>query len=234
MVFALYVKLGSLLVKQISKPLASQLKSSAIAHPALRSLLTRLGQRMHEYNAALTQKLKSEGELATGRKVRRDGARRWRRHGRGFRVVTLLLTAALRAQVFVTRLDDDAALKKAADFMGEVFIFAARALRRAERSPRSALRLTPCKQVAGAAVAYEVTVSKVKDEAKAEATRAEKQELRDAFVQVKETLADTKASVQALDARLRRLEAQRAARAWWPRILGGGGGGGDTWELSRA
>jgi hypothetical protein len=29
--------------------------------------------------------------------------------------------------VFVTRLDDDAALKKAADFMGEVFIFAARA-----------------------------------------------------------------------------------------------------------
>ena len=83
-------------------------------------------------------------------------------------------------------------------------------------------------------MAYEVTVSKVKDEAKAAATRAEKQELRDAFVQVKETLADTKASVQALDARLRRLEAQRAARAWWPRILGGGGGSADDWQLSRA
>ena len=135
MVFALYVKLGSLLVKQISKPLASQLKSSAIAHPALRSMLTRLGQRMHEYNAALTQKLKSEGELATGRKARR--------HGRGFRVVTLCPhSRCARAQVFITRLDDDAALKKAADFMGEVFIFAARALRRAARFPCATPRLT--------------------------------------------------------------------------------------------
>jgi hypothetical protein len=36
------------------------------------------------------------------------------------------VACARLAQVFVTRLDDDAALKKAADFMGEVFIFAAR------------------------------------------------------------------------------------------------------------
>jgi hypothetical protein len=73
-VMAFYVKLGTLLVKQISKPLASQLKSSAVAHPSLRGVLTRLGQRMHEYNASLTQKLKSDGEIATGRKARRPGA----------------------------------------------------------------------------------------------------------------------------------------------------------------
>jgi hypothetical protein len=74
-VMAFYVKLGTLLVKQISKPLASQLKSSAVAHPSLRGVLTRLGQRMHEYNASLTQKLKSDGEIATGRKA---SERAWR------------------------------------------------------------------------------------------------------------------------------------------------------------
>ncbi len=57
-------------------------------------------------------------------------------------------------------------------------------------------------QVAGAAVAYEVTVSKAKDEAKAEALRAEKQELRDAFVQVKETLRDTVRTHTLTDASL--------------------------------
>ncbi len=79
---AFYVKLGTLLVKQVSKPLASQLKSSAVAHPSLRSLLTRLGQRMHEYNAALTQKLKSEGEIATGRKASARACGRLQRSAR--------------------------------------------------------------------------------------------------------------------------------------------------------
>lgn len=67
---AFYVKLGALLVKQISKPLASALKSQAVAHPSLRQVLTRVGQRMHEYNLRVTQQLKSDGELATGRKAR--------------------------------------------------------------------------------------------------------------------------------------------------------------------
>jgi hypothetical protein len=121
---AFYIKLGALLVKQISKPLASQLKSSAVAHPTLRGALTRLGQRMHEYNAALTQKLKSEGEIATGRKARAQAAARKRQTPKGSMTDACLFSAM--PQVFVTRLDDDAALKKAADFMGEVFIFAVR------------------------------------------------------------------------------------------------------------
>ena len=100
------------------------------------------------------------------------------------------MRCATPPQVFVTRLDDDAALKKAADFMGEVFIFAVRATATPVACPL-AKRSSAFAQVAGAAVAYEVTISKVKDEAKAEAVRAEKQELRDAFVQVKETLRDT-------------------------------------------
>ena len=69
-VLAFYVKLGALLVKQISKPLASVLKSQAVAHPSLREVLTRVGQRMHEYNLRITQQLKSDGEIATGRKAR--------------------------------------------------------------------------------------------------------------------------------------------------------------------
>ena len=79
-VLAFYVKLGALLVKQISKPLASALKSQAVAHPSLREVLTRVGQRMHEYNLRITQQLKSDGEIATGRKARpppRPGLR-WR------------------------------------------------------------------------------------------------------------------------------------------------------------
>ena len=67
---AFYVKLGALLVKQISKPLASVLKSQAVAHPSLREVLTKIGQRMHEYNLRVTQQLKTDGELATGRKAR--------------------------------------------------------------------------------------------------------------------------------------------------------------------
>lgn len=73
---AFYVKLGALLVKQISKPLASVLKSQAVAHPSLREVLTRVGQRMHEYNLRMTQQLKSDGELATGRKARAHAAGR--------------------------------------------------------------------------------------------------------------------------------------------------------------
>ena len=83
-VLAFYVKLGALLVKQISKPLASALKSQAVAHPSLREVLTRVGQRMHEYNLRMTQQLKSDGEIATGRKARdplRPALRR--RGGRG-------------------------------------------------------------------------------------------------------------------------------------------------------
>ncbi len=41
------------------------------------------------------------------------------------------------------------------------------------------------------AVVYEVTVSKAKDDAKAAATAAEKAQLRDAFVEVKEALRET-------------------------------------------
>ena len=96
-------------VKQVSKPVAAQLKSSALAHPALREALRAVGQRMHEYNATLTQRLKSEGELATGRRV------------------------------FVTRLDDETAMKKAADFMAEVFIFSVRTPRSRLLSPGSSL-----------------------------------------------------------------------------------------------
>ena len=74
-----------------------------------------------------------------------------------------------------------------------------------------------------------MSVSKQKDEAKAAAAAAEKQELRDVLVQVKETLRDTVASVEALDARLRRVEADAAAKRggfaarWLPRALGGAG-----------
>lgn len=72
---AFYVKLGALLVKQVSKPLATQLKSTAMQHPAMQRYLIRFGQRMHEFNSSLSQKLKSEGELA-GRKARaRPGGR---------------------------------------------------------------------------------------------------------------------------------------------------------------
>ena len=82
-VLAFYVKLGALLVKQISKPLASVLKSQAVAHPSLRELLTKVGQRMHEYNLRVTQQLKTDGELATGRKARAlpPPGRRARRSG---------------------------------------------------------------------------------------------------------------------------------------------------------
>jgi len=86
--------------------------------------------------------------------------------------------------------------------------------------------------VAGLALASEMRYSAKKDEAKAAATVAEKRELRDVLVQIKETLRDTVASVEALDERLRRLEAERPQRRsaanglvqrWLPRALGGGG-----------
>jgi hypothetical protein len=70
-VLALYVKLGALFLKQVSKPLASQLKKQAVVHPTLSRFLTRLGQRMHESNASITAALKTEGEIAnSGRKAR--------------------------------------------------------------------------------------------------------------------------------------------------------------------
>ena len=70
-VLALYVKLGALFLKQVSKPLASQLKKTAVVHPTLSRFLTRLGQRMHESNARITAALKTEGEIAnSGRKAR--------------------------------------------------------------------------------------------------------------------------------------------------------------------
>lgn len=34
---------------QVSKPLASQLKTQATTHPMLRRVVTRLGQKMHEW-----------------------------------------------------------------------------------------------------------------------------------------------------------------------------------------
>jgi predicted nuclease with TOPRIM domain len=105
--------------------------------------------------------------------------------------------------VFVTKLDDDLALKKAADFMGEVFIFA----------------------VAGAAVAYEVNVSKAKDDAKAAATKAEKEAMAAQFKALGGALRDNTDRLAALEAHLQRLEEQqqkqqqreRTTRArWWP------------------
>jgi predicted nuclease with TOPRIM domain len=104
--------------------------------------------------------------------------------------------------VFVTKLDDDLALKKAADFMGEVFIFA----------------------VAGAAVAYEVNVSKAKDDAKAAATKAEKEAMAAQFKALGGALRDNSDRLAALEAHLQRLEEQqqqqqreRTTRArWWP------------------
>jgi hypothetical protein len=130
---AFYVKLGALLVKQVSKPLASQLKSTAVAHPRFRVLLTRLGQRLHEANAALTQSLKSDGELATGRKARararlRQRARATPDCGVMNAAVRAHAAAGCAPQVFITKLDEDTALKKAADLLGEVFIFAVRPL----------------------------------------------------------------------------------------------------------
>ena len=106
----------------------------------------------------------------------------------------------------MTKLDDDAALKKAADFMGEVFIFA----------------------VAGVAVAYEVAMSKTKDDAKAAALRADKEALQAQFGEVGRTLREVSDSVAALDARLVELEVtlrrqqhqRKATRAWWPFAMG--------------
>ena len=70
-VLALYVKLGALFLKQVSKPLASALKQQAVVHPTLSRFLTRVGQRMHESNARITAALKTEGEIAnSGRKAR--------------------------------------------------------------------------------------------------------------------------------------------------------------------
>lgn len=71
-VLALYVKLGALFVKQVAKPMASQLKASAVRHPLLAQYLTALGQFMHVRNARMTAALKAEGELpSSGRKVRK-------------------------------------------------------------------------------------------------------------------------------------------------------------------
>ena len=106
----------------------------------------------------------------------------------------------------MTKLDDDAALKKAADFMGEVFIFA----------------------VAGVAVAYEVAMSKAKDDAKAAALKADKDALQVQFSEVGRSLREVAATVAALDARLaeaelhlRREQHRKATRAWWPFAMGG-------------
>ncbi len=217
---AFYVKLGALFVKQVSKPLASQLKKTAVAHPVLQGYLTRFGQRMHEWNTNMTQKLKSEGELA-GRKARavlvcacvhvecppraallpgvcyETGRRRGteeggRLHGRSIHLLGSSVAQALRRH----------------------FVLA-----HANSSP-------PPNQVAGIAVVYEVNLSKAKDDAKAAATRAEKEQLRAAFVEIKDALHDTIRSVEALDARLEAVEQAAAARQqsrWWPRALGGGG-----------
>lgn len=159
-------------MKQVSKPLATQLKLTAQESPVLRGYVTRLGQAMHEYNARLAESLKSDSER---------GARR----------------------VFVTKLDDETALKKAADFLGEIFIFS----------------------LAAGAVVYEVNASSVKDAAKAEKAKAEKEALRGALDDVAATLRDTLRSVQALDARLAAVEAEAqrraaASRGWlWRRTV---------------
>ena len=82
------------------------------------------------------------------------------------------------------------------------------------------------------AILYEVKVSKVKDDAKAAATKAEKEQLRAVIVEVTDTLRETIRSVEALDGRLSEVEeALSAARRppaatasrWWPRALGGAG-----------
>jgi hypothetical protein len=105
----------------------------------------------------------------------------------------------------MTKLDDDAALKKAADFMGEVFIFA----------------------VAGVAVAYEVAMSKSKDDAKVAALRADKDALQAQFGEVGRSLREVSDTVAALDARvvdlelsLRREQRRKATRGWWPFAMG--------------
>ena len=60
-------QLGALFVKQISKPLAGQLKRSAVEHPVFSSWLTALGQRMHEANAKVSHSLKTDTEVAARR-----------------------------------------------------------------------------------------------------------------------------------------------------------------------
>lgn len=78
--------------------------------------------------------------------------------------------------------------------------------------------------MAGIAILYEVKVSKVKDDAKAAATKAEKEQLRAVIVEVTDTLRETIRSVEALDGRLGEVEeALSAARRppacttsrWW-------------------
>ena len=124
-VFALYVKLGALFVKQISKPLANQMKKTAASSPILRPRVIRLGTMMHEWSVALTNRLKDEN------------------------------SGTNHTRSFAGKLDDDVLLKKATDFLGEIFIFS----------------------VAGVAVLYEVKLSAAKEKAKSEHAAAEKAEL---------------------------------------------------------
>lgn len=76
--------------------------------------------------------------------------------------------------------------------------------------------------IAGLAVVWEVSSSKAKDDAKAVAAKAEKEQLRSTLEEIAATLRDTLRSVETLDGRLaevERAEALRRAR-WWQRGLG--------------
>mmetsp|Transcript_32139 Transcript_32139/g.44564 ORF Transcript_32139/g.44564 Transcript_32139/m.44564 type:complete len:170 (+) Transcript_32139:415-924(+) len=58
---ALYAKFGSLLVKQVSKPLANYLKASAKNHPVFRSWLVAFAQKKHNLSARISSALRQEG-----------------------------------------------------------------------------------------------------------------------------------------------------------------------------
>jgi len=120
--------------------------------------------------------------------------------------------------VFVTKLDDEAALKKAADFMGEVFIFSVRrSAPRDARADTGAALHSHYAQVAGLAVVYEVRINSKKDELKLRAAAEERGRRDRELAEVREAIKELFSGLQNLEERVAAAERAKARSAWWPR-----------------
>jgi hypothetical protein len=59
---SLLVKFGALLIKQVSKPIAAQLKAHLQQHPTAKHAATLCSQQLHRANVRINQALKPEHE----------------------------------------------------------------------------------------------------------------------------------------------------------------------------
>ena len=204
------------LVKQLSKPLANQIKAAAITNPGFRSFCVWLGRAESRVDAAMDRSMRSgEGESEDEAKAGVGGSVLMEsgRQRMNYATYLWLGSSGRRAP-----LDEEEAVRRAADWLGEAVVYSVAVAGTAAEYYRS--------NVEKAEKARAVDEAKRRDEKRVE--RLE-EDVRALHARVEEALAGSSSSSSS-----RRTRNTRSAAAGDGRGDGGGGGGGWGWISSGA